>query len=293
MTTTRYFIARFAQAFGIVRRNQRMSEAAAEMHLLREAEAFLGGAVWEKVEDIEKLSVEYWNLRKLLKERTAVQEKLTECEARLDAAHRERAALLSANPALNPELSQQRAEILASLEEKSKARDQVVGKARDVRRIYEGLKMKLEVLNKEANSSEERRIELEKVTTRLGELKREFAALKDERLQIGAEIEAGDRQLDEIDRLLEVHRKERRESASTTFQTIGEINKDLSTLRAEDGVLDTRMRQLHGEIGRFVSRHAHQDSRCAAAVRSHRALADVMRALRRSIALNHKLAGTS
>ena len=75
--------------------------------------------------------------------------------------------------------------------------------------------------------------------------------------------------------------------------TIGEINKDLSTYRAEDGLLETRMRQLHGEIGRFVSRHAHNDPRCASAVRTHRALADVMRALRRSIALNHKLAGTS
>lgn len=293
MTTTRYFIARFAQAFGIVRRNQRMSDAAAEMHLLREAEAFLGAGVWEKVEDIEKLSVEYWNLRKLIKERTTVREKLAECEARLDSAHSERAALLSANQALNPELGDRRAEILASLEEKSRARDRVVGQAREIRRIYDGLKMKLEVLAKEANTSPERAEALDKVKARLVELKVEFVTLKEQRLKIGEEIEEGDRKLDEIDRELDLQRKERREQASATFQTIGEINKDLSTLRAEDGLLETRMRQLHGEIGRFVSRHAHQDPRCAAAVRAHRALADVMRALRRSIALNHKLAGTS
>lgn len=293
MTTTRFFIARFAQAFGIVRRNQRMSDAASEMHLLREAEAFLGGAVWEHVEEIEKLSVEYWNLRKLLKERSGVQAKLADCEARLDAAHRERAALLSISPALNPELSQQRADILASLEEKSKARDQVVGKAREIRRIYDGLKMKLEVLTREANTSEERKAELETVKARLTQLKDEFVTLKEERLRIGGEIEEGDKRLDQIDLDLEIHRKERRDHASATFQTIGEINKELSTLRAEDGVLDTRMRQLYGEIGRFVSRHSHHDPRCAAAVRSHRALADVMRALRRSIALNHRLAGTS
>lgn len=293
MTTTRYFIARVAQAFGIVRRSQRMSEAAAEMHLLREAEAFLGAAVWERVEEIEKLSVEYWNLRKLIKERGIVREKLAECEARLDAAHQERAALLSTNPTLNPELADRRAAILATLEEKSRARDRIVGQAREIRRIYDGLKMKLEVLTKEANTSPERAEELEKVKTRLAELKEEFVTLKEQRLKIGSEIEEGDRDLDTIDQELDQQRKERRDHASATFQTIGEINKDLSTYRAEDGLLETRMRQLHGEIGRFVSRHAHNDPRCASAVRTHRALADVMRALRRSIALNHKLAGTS
>jgi chromosome segregation ATPase len=293
MTTSRYFIARFAQAFGIVRRNQRMSDASAEMHLLREAEAFLGAGVWEKVEQIEKLSVEYWNLRKLLKERAAVREKLDQCETRLEAAHQERAALLSISPTVNNELVERRTALLASLEEKSKARDRIVGQAREIRRIYDGLKMKLEVLTREANTSPERAEELEQVKARLVELKEQFVSLKEQRLTIGSEIEEGDRQLDVIDQEFDVQRKERREQASATFQAIGEINKELSTLRAEDGLLDTRMRQLHGEIGRFVSRHSHHDVRCAAAVRSHRALADVMRALRRSIALNHKLAGTS
>ncbi|MCF7675049.1 MAG: hypothetical protein K9N23_21625 [Akkermansiaceae bacterium] len=293
MTTTRFFVARVAQAFGVVRRNQRMADAAAEMHLLREAEAFLGNAVWEQVEHIEKLSVEYWNIRRLIKERAVVQEKLDECEARLEAAHQERAALLSITPTVNSELAEQRAGILATLEEKSKDRDKVVAKARDIRRIYDGLKMKLEVLVKEADTSEPRRIALEQVKTRLGELKGQFVELKEQRLKIGAEIEEGDQQLDLLDLQLDVQRKERREQASITFQSIGEINKDLSSLRAEDGVLDTRMRQLYGEIGRYVSRHALEDAHSAAAVRSHRSLSDVMRALRRSIALNHRLAGTS
>ena len=41
MTSSRYFVARVAQAFGYVRRAQRMGDAASEMHLLREAEAQL------------------------------------------------------------------------------------------------------------------------------------------------------------------------------------------------------------------------------------------------------------
>ena len=63
MTPSKFFVARVAQAFGIQRKNRRMSDAATEMHLLRDAETVLGAAVWERVELIEELSVEYWNLQ--------------------------------------------------------------------------------------------------------------------------------------------------------------------------------------------------------------------------------------
>ena len=84
MTSTRYMAARFAQAFGYFRRSQRMADAASETHLLREAEAYLGAMIWENVEKIEALSVEYWNLRKLIKDRDGVRAKLTACQERLD-----------------------------------------------------------------------------------------------------------------------------------------------------------------------------------------------------------------
>lgn len=293
MTTTRYLMARFAQAFGVMRRNQRMSDAASEVHLLREAEAYLGDMVWENVEKIEHLSVEYWNLRKLHKERNHVQQRLADCEAKLDAAHQVRATLLSASPLLDPELNSKRIAMLTELEAKSQQRDEIVTQARQLRRSYDGLKMKLEVISRENAESGGRDEDIASVKSRLNELKQEFVRLKEERIRIGAEIDAGDAQLDELERILEQHRRERRESASATFQTIGEINKDLAVLRAEDGLLDTRMRQLYAEIGRYVSRRAHQDPLCTDAIRDHRALVDVMRALRRSIALNHKLAGTA
>ena len=292
MTTSRYILARIAQAFGIVRRAQRIGEAAAEMHLLREAEAHLGRAIWERVAEIEKLSIEYWNLRKLLNEREELGHKIDNCVERLDLAHAVRADLLTNSPMLDPELAEKRSALLAVLEEKARARDEVVAKAREIRRIYEGIKMKLEVLSKEARGADEAKLqEIAKVKQRLSELKDEFAALKQERLRIGQEIEKGDAELDVIDADLDSRRRQRRELASQAFQTIGEINKELSELRAEDGLLDTRIRQLHGDIGRFVSRNAHIDPLCAAAVRSHRALAEVMRAMRRSVSLNHKLAG--
>lgn len=289
MTSTRYYMARFAQAFGYYRKNQRMGDAASEMHLLREAEAYLGAAVWEKVENIEELSVEYWNLRKFIKEREDVRGRVDECQSRLDKAHDERASLLNSTPEIHQELLDERVGVLTELEKLAARRDEIVGEAREVRRAYDGLKMKLEVLTNESSDA----AEIEKVKSRLVGLKEKFAELKQQRIDIGAEIEIGDAKVDVVDAKLNEKRQDRRVNASEAFQVIGDGNKEMSILRAESAVLDTQMRQLYAEIGRFVSRHAAQHAACAKAVESHKGLVDVMRALRRSIALNHRLAGTA
>ena len=293
MTTTRYFIARFIQAFGIFRRNQRMGDAASEMHLLREAEAQLGMAVWEKTDSIERLSIEYWNLRKLVKDREAVLAQLDDCEKRLEATHKGRSDLLNASPNPQTSLYDERLAIISSLEELTRERDQIVTRARDIRRIHDGLKIKIEVLTKERSPSLQRDEELTKVKERLTELKLQFVTLKEERTAVGTKIEEGDKKLDQVDGEIEAFKNERRSQASEIFKVIGEANREISTLRAELGVLDTRIRQLQSEIGRYVSRHSFSDKHCAETVKVHRGLIEVMRALRRSIALNHRLGGKS
>ena len=293
MTSTRYFLARVAQAFGVYRKSQRMSDAASEMHLLREAEAFLGAAVWENVESIEALSVEYWNLRKLIKERDEIRARLAACQQKLDQAHEQRANLLNNTPEENQELLDQRAALLGELEKLADQRDRIVADAREVRRSYVGLKMKLEVLLNEAAESDGHQTQVDQVKSRLLELKTRFAELKMERMKIGELIDEQDVKVNVIEEQLKAKRQEIRNHASGAFQMIGEGNKEISALRSESGVVDTRMRQLYAEIGRYVSRNANRDPACAAAAASHRGLVDVMRALRHSIALNHRLAGTA
>ena len=272
MTPSRYIIARFAQAFGYYRRNLRMADAATEMHLLRAAEAQLGFEIWEKVEPIEELSIEYWNLRRFIKEKDIVLTKVQEWQAKLDRAHEERIQALTISPEANQELLDQREAMLKELEKMSVQRDTVVLEAREIRRFYDGLKMKLEVLTKESNDSNDNTEEIAKVKNRLEELKAKFTELKQQRAQIAAEIKDGDARIDAID------------------VQLGEYK---SILRAEAGLLDTQMRLLHAEIGRYVSRRAHHHEGCATAAVDHRSLVEVMRSLRRSVTLNHRLAGTN
>lgn len=293
MTKSRYLVARVAMAFGYVRKAQRMTDAASEMHLLREAETQFGAMVWEKVQNIESLSVEYWNLRKLVKEREQHIAQLTECQEKLDKAHEQRAEILNHVPEANQELLQKRFDLLSELEKLTHERDQIVANAREIRRSFVGQKTKLEVLTSEPTGLANAAAEIEQVKLSLINLKEKFDELKGERIQIAGLIEELDRKVDEVDTLLKDEKKQRREQASGSFAAIGEGNKEISILRAESALVETQMRQLYAEIGRHVSRNTRQDPACAAAASEHRGMVEVMRALRLSVALNHRLAGNS
>ena len=287
MTTARYLIARVAQSFGITRRAQRMSEAAFETHLLRDAEQYLGVQLWEETEHVEELSVEYWNLRKLRREREELEARLAEAEKTLASAHEERAALLNQTTEAQQELEARRLELLTELEGIARERDQVVALAKEVRRIYDGLKMKVAVLSEE--QGEHVAPETGKAKARMRELHHDFELLKQRREEVGRRLEQGDARLREVEAQLGERRKVRREEAAKTFQIIGQANRDISNFRAQIGLIETREQQLYGEIGRHVSRNVRTNPHLAPIYRSHQSLIDVMAALRRSIAMNRRL----
>ena len=287
MTTARYLIARVAQSFGITRRAQRMSEAAFETHLLRDAEQYLGVQLWEETEHVEELSVEYWNLRKLRREREELEARLAEAEKTLATAHEERAALLNQTTEAQQELEARRLELLTELEGIARERDQVVALAKEVRRIYDGLKMKVAVLSEE--QGEHVAPETGKAKARMRELHHDFELLKQRREEVGRRLEQGDARLREVEAQLGERRKVRREEAAKTFQIIGQANRDISNFRAQIGLIETREQQLYGEIGRHVSRNVRTNPHLAPIYRSHQSLIDVMVALRRSIAMNRRL----
>jgi chromosome segregation ATPase len=286
MTTTRYIFARFAQAFGVNRRQRRMAEAASEMHLLREAEQVLGQQVWEQVEEVEELGVEYWNLRKLIAERDEIRGKLAACEAILADAHEQRTTLLGAKSESQEQLEARRGELLASLEALAKERDSVIHQAREIRRIYDGLKMKLEVLQRGGTTEA-----IEKTRERMVELKTRFTELKQTRDEVAARITEGDAEVTDIDARLAEERQKHRADASVAFQQIGQANRDISALKAQLGLIDTQMRQLFSEIGRHVSRNALINEQCRNAAKGQLPMIDVMEALRKSVAMNNRLAG--
>ncbi|MFT6382553.1 MAG: hypothetical protein ACJAXZ_004055, partial [Akkermansiaceae bacterium] len=64
MTRTRFSIAALLQSFGVIRKTRRLTDSAFEMHLMQDGEELLGSFCWRNLEEIEDLSMEYWNLRR-------------------------------------------------------------------------------------------------------------------------------------------------------------------------------------------------------------------------------------
>ncbi len=287
MTSTKYLVCLVARAFGYNRKNTHMAEAAEETHLLKEAESHLGKAMWENVEGIEALTVEYWNLRKLVKEHDRVAAELESQQKQLAEAHEERASLLGISTEPYQHLLDERQMVLNSLEELARQRDLIVVKAQEIRRAYDGTKTKEEVLTNEGMSDER---DFSVITHRLTDLKTQFAELRAERQDVMKKIADRDIKVNTIDSEILELKRERRMKASEAFQHIGDANQEISTLRAELGVMDTQMRQLYTEIGKYVSRNT-KDSECRKASKEMQWLVEVMGALRKSILFNHKLSG--
>lgn len=264
-----------------------MSDAAFETHLLREAEQILGHGIWERTEEAEEISVEYWNLRKIQRERTELEQALDAAEETLASAHDERARLLNQTTDAQQELEEKRASLMQKLELIARERDQVVHLAKEIRRRYEGLKTKLLVLTEEGGSENEAAIADAK--EKMLQLRGDFQSLKEKRNEIAGRLDHGDEILSQVEGKLGNRRKVRRDEAARTFQIIGKANRDISNHRAQLGLIETQEQQLYAEIGRYVSRNHKASPLLQAIYRENQALIDIMIALRRSIIMNRKL----
>lgn len=287
MTRFRYLVWRIGQTFGISLTGRHASHAATEMHLLREAEEVLGRLCWMDTEQIEELSVEYWNLRKLNKTHQELVRKIESANVVLQKSNDQRATLLEMVVDSSSDLVAEREILVERAERLAAERDSILSEARYIKRRHDGIKAKLEVLAGEGSPGSE---EVKASQRELLQLKEQFKALRGDRDEVAERIENVDREIADLDERIEERRAEMRDEAFGSYQDIGKANRDISQSRAELGILETEMTALFTEIGRYISVN-HTDSSCAAVVLEHRSLISQMHALRLSITLNNQLAG--
>jgi len=232
MNSTRYIFARLASSFGLHLKNKRLSEAADEAHLLRQAEEILGEEIWEKTEDIEAINVEYWNLRKH-------QLAMNKLEGQIEG---ERDSILSQAKQLKRhfEASTTKVTVLTSQEEQ------------------------------EPGSVDQELIKKER--EKLAAFKKNFIELKKEREKLGIEITAMDQRINSIEEELTQDLKRHRDKAASAYQNIGEATRNQSKLRAEVGVNEQEMSLYFSEIGCYVSKQVGHDALCTEICKDHAGL---------------------
>ena len=147
--------------------------------------------------------------------------------------------------------------------------------------------MKQEVLLKEDNSRSE---DNEELLSRLKQIKSEYTILKEQEQANAEKIEAENLRIKATEDDILTRKEARHEKVSKEFHNIFEANQEISKLNTDLKRIDIQLQQLYVKIGRYVSHNFRTNSKCRAACKKNVGLVDVMRAIRRSIRLNQKLA---
>ena len=287
MTQTRYFLWRTAQAFGISIRRRHATNAATEFHLMREAEEVLGQLAWQDTEDIEDLSVEYWNLRRMSKNHQKISDEIEAANLDLQRSQDQRTELLGLVVDSTKDLVEER-RVMEDAGARLRAEHEVIiSDARAIRRRHDGIKAKLEVLIAEEPDDTPDIVASKEELLRL---KTQFKKLRERRDTVVTEIESFDSSLEAIGSRIETKRSSVRGEARDSYQTLGQANRDLSHNRMELNSLEGQMNIFFAEIGRYILAHYREPALSAIASRHHGLIKQIS-ALGLSIRLNRRLAG--
>lgn len=286
MTRSRYYLALVLQSFGYYRKQKRMMDSASELYLLQEGEEILGSLCWDKVENIDDISLEYWQLRKLFRRCVEIEAKISDAEKLLDKSHSERTELSNLSLNGQPELLDELADLERAKEKLIEERNNIISEATTVKRRYEGLKTKMVVLKEEGNTESQSFLDSR---AQLGELKKTFGALKESRFEVAAKIEAHENELQALKNRISNKKEGALEVALETYSLIGRANRDLTKYRSELALENEEAKKLQRVIGRFLCVHQAVPS-CQEAIKDQRQLVAQLTLLRESVNYNQILA---
>lgn len=264
---------------------KRMTDAAYELHLMQEGEEFLGALCWPEVEEIEEISMEYWSIRRIVRERIGLEEKIAEANTVLHAAHTKRASVADRSKDIGQELFNQRERLFELLETLNIERDGIMSDAQQVKRRFEALKTKASVLKDEGEINSGA---YQETREKLDDLKAQFKGFKRKLTQIDSRIDVRQEELSKLQEDIDEKLRGNKDEASETFGQISKANRDITASKAEMGLLIEEHAKLCREVGRYLNLNARLPS-CQKACSSHRGLLEQIRLLRRSIQWNKKL----
>ncbi|MGC6427333.1 MAG: hypothetical protein ACON5H_10110 [Akkermansiaceae bacterium] len=285
MTRFRYTLASILQSFGFDRKLKRMTDAAYELHLMQEGEEYLGALCWPKVENIENISMEYWNIRKIERQCKELETQIKEANVVLHEAHLKRAAVADRSKDIGQELFNERERLFELLEHLNLERDKTLSNAQQIKRSFEALKTKASVLRDEGAVASQTYTQNR---DQLSALKAQFKKLKKEITQTDEKIDSKQAKLSKLQSDIDDKLKGNKDKAVETFGQISAANRNITAYKAEMGLLAEEQARLFREVGRYLNLNASLPE-CLKACAGHLGLLEQIRLLRNSIQWNKTL----
>lgn len=290
MTKSQYTIALVLQSFGITRKTKRLTDAAFEMHLAQDGAELLGALCWPKTEEIEEVSMEYWNLRRLQRDQQAIVAELEEAEKKLEQAQAKRSGIQEDSAEIDKDLYQKRDQLLRKIEKIELENEQIMAEAEKTKRRISALKMKSQVLREEAGDDPElSQKRIEKCDAEIAELKKAFLKNRESITTNQTVVKKLDKKLARIKEQIATDLKESKGDTDAAYSEISEANRAISKIRAKIGLIQNEEYPLFKTIGHFLALNAKRKD-CREACRENRALLKQIQLVLHSAQLNRKLA---
>jgi len=286
MTSKSYFFAKLGLSFGLNRKNHWQTKANSETALLRDAEEVFGYLCWEKCENIDHVSFEYWNIRKLMLEYQEHCENLYKAEDSLREAQNQRSETLLEVSNGDPTIVESRKRLEEEAEELLIERDEIMEEAKNLKKQHEGFKLKIDVLAKKEGRDSPK---IQETNEKLREIKATFLDHKNRRAEIHEKLSKLDSQLQEADKQVSKSVVSKKTQVSNSFQKISTYNKEISTSKAKLGALEKELLDSWANLGKNLSFNAPDDPELLSIVQGEAGLANQMTALRKSIILTQSL----
>ncbi|HUF63188.1 MAG TPA: hypothetical protein VMN36_14015 [Verrucomicrobiales bacterium] len=281
-----YIVRRTFWQLGYKRQKRRWRAANTELQYLKQAEDLLGKIAWKDVEEVEELTGEYWQLKDIEKQQEQLQVRIDELERQNDELEDTYLDISEEIETQVEQIEERRAEVAEEVDALLLEVEDLREEAAQIRRHFDGLKVKYRVLKSEGGDP----VQLEEVQERLRELQAQF----NERKQLSQDrsllIEGVEGRLSKIDEELEAKQKEFTERTSGISIQIGEVAKRLADCIARSGALERQKRELQSRVGLYLSANPNGSPALREATRKHADLIGKINYFRKSIQYNQRLA---
>jgi len=253
---------------------------------MQDGEEILGAYCWPNIEDIEELSMEYWNLRKLKQEETTISEKVSNSNKTLSNVQNERASLADLSKGSGQELSQKRERLFEKIEGLNIKRDDLLAEAQQTKRRHSALKMQVQVLKEEDSGNQEK---INDCRESLTDLRIQFTKSKEHLVEINDKVDSLKDKLSKLQEKIDDKLKGSKEETTESFTQISKANRDITKYQAELGVLREEQAKYFRGIGSFLRINSKRED-CKAACKNQRGLLEQTRLLSQSVDWNRHLA---
>lgn len=284
MTKSKYYTYLLLKSFGAKIAHRRLADATHEMHLLKDAQELLGFYNCDHIEEIDELKTEYWEIKNLRKQIEDLEEEEDDIQESLYNAIKKKdeiGEVHSDQQKLDNEIN----ELVDQREGYLEKRTNIFNEGKRVRKVYDGLKAKMDYFMSDLDEDDPERVETAK---RLEDCIAELTFLKGERDSIVSVIENIENQIQGKEEQLNDIKAEVEYESFNNYSDVGGKNKKLTEIRSKRAILQNNLDKNVRYVGRFLFANR-KDKEVNSCIKSHREIVQQADALRKSIILNHKL----